>query len=317
MTDHYDAQVRRQRDKAREELAEATAERDQFAAGVPLICCDERHEAKVRGLEALLVAGQQATVHWEGAYAREVRAHGATEQALRVVEARIAAVRALAADMRTWCSPHGIADHYADRIDATLDGPAEQPAGPPRLSPASIAAPEPVRPPALTAMFELAERARQELQAGQRHLEEAVYRRAVLAGLDVHWATCDVQEVAGHPDALARLAASPLYPPPVVQPAAADLLRPGLPLVPDETLPPGEIHLRPHPRPVDGQPMCCVCGTTEPGGRKFYENYQDRLFCWPCADGDRPTCPLGDACAGTACTQFAEHGPRTTAGGAP
>ncbi|MGA5820879.1 hypothetical protein ACPC54_23800 [Kitasatospora sp. NPDC094028] len=36
-------------------------------------------------------------------------------------EARIAAVRALAADMRTWCSPHGIAVHYADHIDEVLD----------------------------------------------------------------------------------------------------------------------------------------------------------------------------------------------------
>lgn len=33
---------------------------------------------------------------------------------------------------------------------------------------------------------------------------------------------------------------------------------------------------------------CCVCGTTEHGGRTFYENYQGKLFCWPCADGDRP-----------------------------
>lgn len=33
---------------------------------------------------------------------------------------------------------------------------------------------------------------------------------------------------------------------------------------------------------------CCVCGTTEHGGRTFYENYQGKLFCGPCADGDRP-----------------------------
>ncbi|MBV6697470.1 hypothetical protein KV557_10070 [Kitasatospora aureofaciens] len=36
-------------------------------------------------------------------------------------EVCIAAVRALAADMRTWCSPHGIAVDYADRIDEVLD----------------------------------------------------------------------------------------------------------------------------------------------------------------------------------------------------
>lgn len=60
MTDQYGAQVRAQ-------LAEAQAELDRLAAGTPLICCDERHEAKVRGLEAML----------------------------RATEARIAAVRAL------------------------------------------------------------------------------------------------------------------------------------------------------------------------------------------------------------------------------
>lgn len=43
---------------------------------------DERHEAKVRGLERLLVASQKATEHWEGAYTREVAAHGRTERAL-------------------------------------------------------------------------------------------------------------------------------------------------------------------------------------------------------------------------------------------
>lgn len=32
------------------------AERDRLAAGVPLVCCDERHEAKVRGLEARIAS---------------------------------------------------------------------------------------------------------------------------------------------------------------------------------------------------------------------------------------------------------------------
>lgn len=31
-------------------------------------------------------------------------------------------VRALAEDMRTWCSPHGVAVTYADRIVAALEG---------------------------------------------------------------------------------------------------------------------------------------------------------------------------------------------------
>lgn len=41
---------------------------------------------------------------------------------------------------------------------------------------------------------------------------------------------------------------------------------------------------------IDGpaeQSTCCVCGTTEHDGREFYENYQGKLFCPPCADGDR------------------------------
>lgn len=33
----------------------------------------------------------------------------------------VARVRALAADMRTWCSPHNIAIDYAQRIDEALD----------------------------------------------------------------------------------------------------------------------------------------------------------------------------------------------------
>jgi hypothetical protein len=41
-------------------IRELEAERDQFAAGVALICCDERHDAKVRGLEAQLVISRAA-----------------------------------------------------------------------------------------------------------------------------------------------------------------------------------------------------------------------------------------------------------------
>ncbi|MFD8545608.1 hypothetical protein [Streptomyces sp. NPDC059649] len=37
--------------------------------------------------------------------------------------ATIDRVRALASDMRTWCSPHGIATDYAQRIDDAVDGP--------------------------------------------------------------------------------------------------------------------------------------------------------------------------------------------------
>jgi hypothetical protein len=44
------------------------------------------------------------------------------------LRAAVARIRALAADMRTWCSPHGIASDYADRIEEALGGHAN--AGP-------------------------------------------------------------------------------------------------------------------------------------------------------------------------------------------
>lgn len=42
-------------------------------------------------------------------------------------EATVARVTALAADMRTWCSPHGLADHYADQLDRAIAGPESTP----------------------------------------------------------------------------------------------------------------------------------------------------------------------------------------------
>lgn len=52
----------------------------------------------------------------DSCYAETMRA----EQA----EAAIARAKALAKDMRTWCSPHGIAALYADRIEEALAPPA-------------------------------------------------------------------------------------------------------------------------------------------------------------------------------------------------
>jgi hypothetical protein len=46
----------------------------------------------------------------------------ATEQQAKA-EATIARVRALAEDMRTWCSPHGISVLYAQRIDEAIEPP--------------------------------------------------------------------------------------------------------------------------------------------------------------------------------------------------
>ena len=39
--------------------------------------------------------------------------------------ASLVRVRDLAGDMRTWCSPHGLALHYSDAIRAALDGPVQ------------------------------------------------------------------------------------------------------------------------------------------------------------------------------------------------
>jgi hypothetical protein len=71
--------------RLRQRAEKAEAERDQYAAGIPLICCDERHAAKVRGLEGLLAASQKTIKHWEDAHTREVAAHGHTERALAVL----------------------------------------------------------------------------------------------------------------------------------------------------------------------------------------------------------------------------------------
>lgn len=44
------------------------------------------------------------------------------QQTITRLEAAVARVRALAVDMRDWCSPHGIATSYAERIEEALDG---------------------------------------------------------------------------------------------------------------------------------------------------------------------------------------------------
>jgi hypothetical protein len=54
---------------------------------------------------------------------------------------------------------------------------------------------------------------------------------------------------------------------------------------------------------------CCACGSTAVA----YRNYREQPFCAPCADGNRPTCPLGDKCSGVDCDRRAEHGPRRPA----
>jgi hypothetical protein len=45
----------------------------------------------------------------------------AAEQRAEQAETAIARVRKLAADMRTWASPRGLANHYADSVETALD----------------------------------------------------------------------------------------------------------------------------------------------------------------------------------------------------
>lgn len=112
--------------------------------------------------------------------------------------------------------------------------------------------PEPVGLPTWAAMIELAERARAEFLAERLRLEHAITTAIEGAGLTIV-RTDPVEQVAAHPASVHRLRTE------VFQRGAPSGLLPGqigrladLPVVPDGTLPPGEVHLRPHPRPADG-----------------------------------------------------------------
>jgi len=77
---------------------------------------------------AARVAEYEAALGWEttclGCSRATTAAYGETVRAEQA-EAAVRRVRDLAADMRTWCSPHGIAIHYAERVEAALDTPPE------------------------------------------------------------------------------------------------------------------------------------------------------------------------------------------------
>lgn len=82
---------------------------------------------EVERLTTALGVAESRTEDWRRAHRRQVGEVGraaaraeAESMNAHLAAARIEAVRALAADMRTWCSPHGIATTYADRIDQAL-----------------------------------------------------------------------------------------------------------------------------------------------------------------------------------------------------
>jgi len=44
-----------------------------------------------------------------------------TGDRVQALEAQVAAARRFAAEMRDFCSPHGVAGHYADQLTAAMD----------------------------------------------------------------------------------------------------------------------------------------------------------------------------------------------------
>jgi hypothetical protein len=100
----------------------------------------------------------------------------------------------------------------------------------------------------MAAMLELADRARAEFLAEQLRLEHAIVTAIQGAGLTIV-RTEPVQQVAANPAAVHRMRTEifqqSAFPRALGQIGSLT----DLPVVIDESLPPGEVHLRPHPRP--------------------------------------------------------------------
>ncbi len=79
-----------------------------------------------RAQDAIQAAGGQLTrpVHQaiDAIRAKWDRVLRSEQQKRADAEAAVARVTALAADMRTWCSPYGLADHYANQLDRAIAG---------------------------------------------------------------------------------------------------------------------------------------------------------------------------------------------------
>lgn len=69
------------------------------------------------------LAWQSARQRAEGSHLTAVANAEACDHARDVGNQLHQRVAALAADMRTWCSPHGLANHYADQLDQAITGP--------------------------------------------------------------------------------------------------------------------------------------------------------------------------------------------------
>lgn len=91
-------------------------------AGIELVLADLRHRTEKAEAEAAKLRGWDESL--SGRMAKDLDdAKARAEQA----EAAVARVKALAEDMRTWCSPHGIAVLYAQRIDEAIEPPERDP----------------------------------------------------------------------------------------------------------------------------------------------------------------------------------------------
>jgi hypothetical protein len=133
--DRYEEQLRQERDRYR--LAWQSARRERARLRGIIAANWETAETfqdggvndiaeLYRAQDAIQAAGGQLTrpVHQaiDAIRAKWDRVLRSEQQKRADVEVTIARVTALAADMRTWCSPHGLADHYANQLDQAITG---------------------------------------------------------------------------------------------------------------------------------------------------------------------------------------------------
>lgn len=267
---HYE-QVRQQLAEARAELAQWRA-----AAQVPLLPTleGERDDARqqLATAEARIAAVRAALVELEAE-----NGYGGYGDGLWRATSRVRAAldgppppacsrcrdQKIVPDWSNWDQYHGEPKPKPCPDCAALDGPAEQPA-------TAVALPRPEHMLNLVDVHSDADRAAWRQAEAERWAPVATIladlakpptwdasaeRARSAAGRAMFHATPPVEEVAGHPDMLAAWLAG------MRDRRAVDGVTPewlglieheGFPVVADDTLPPGEIHLRPHPHPADG-----------------------------------------------------------------
>jgi len=107
------------------EIDRLTAERDGHQSGREQLRAISREHRAER--DRYRAAWQSARLRAEGSHLTAVANAEACDHARQIGNQLHARVTALAADMRTWCSPHGLANHYADQLDRAIAGPGGQP----------------------------------------------------------------------------------------------------------------------------------------------------------------------------------------------